>query len=162
MYVDHYYRYRLESLIFGSIAIPIGLFIYGWTAEYHVHSAVPIVGTAFVGFGVMFTFVRISLRDRRALVDLFIDKANPLQIPTQVYMVDAYTKYAASAIAASSILRSIAGSILPLAGVPLYDRLGLGWGNSVLAFIALGLGALPVLFCKYGEHLRVKFSIEFD
>lgn len=51
------YRYRLESLIYGSISIPIGLFIYGWTAEKEVHSAVPISATAFVGFGVMFTFV---------------------------------------------------------------------------------------------------------
>lgn len=55
-------RYRLESLIYGAIAIPIGFFFYGWTAYYKVHSAVPIVATAFVGFGVMFTFVCVFIR----------------------------------------------------------------------------------------------------
>lgn len=49
-------------------------------------------------------------------------------------MIIAYTKYAASAIAASSVLRSIAGGLVPLAGIPLYDRLGLGWGNTLLGF----------------------------
>ena len=53
----------------------------------------------------------------------------PFQIPIQVYMTIAYTKYAASAIAASSVLRSIAGALVPLAGIPLYDRLGLGLGK---------------------------------
>jgi hypothetical protein len=47
-------------LIYGAIAIPIGLFIYGWTAEKAVHSAIPIVATGFVGFGVMFTFVSMT------------------------------------------------------------------------------------------------------
>ena len=69
-------------------------------------------------------------------------------------MTIAYTKYATSAIAATSVLRSIAGALLPLAGIPLYDRLGLGWGNSLLAFLSLGLGVLALLFCRYGEGWR--------
>jgi hypothetical protein len=52
-------RYHLESLIYGSIAIPMGLIVYGWTAEKVLPSVVPIVATGFVGFGVMFTFVSI-------------------------------------------------------------------------------------------------------
>jgi hypothetical protein len=77
-------------------------------------------------------------------------------------MTIAYTKYAASAIAASSVLRSIAGALVPLAGVPLYDRMGLGWGNSLLSLISVGLGALPLLFCRYGEGWRKRFAIELD
>ena len=80
----------------------------------------------------------------------------------QVYMTIAYTKYAASAIAASSVLRSIAGGLVPLAGIPLYDRLGVGWGSSLLAFISLVLGGLPELFCRYGEGWRKEFPIELD
>jgi hypothetical protein len=34
--------------------------MYGWTAEKRLHSAIPIVATGFVGFGVMFTFVSIT------------------------------------------------------------------------------------------------------
>jgi hypothetical protein len=83
------------------------------------------------------------------------------KIPTQVYMTIAYNKYAASAIAASSVLRSLAGALVPLTGIPRFDRLGLGWGASLLAFISLGLGGLPVLFCRYGEAWRKK-PVELD
>jgi len=84
-----------------------------------------------------------------------------IKIPIQVYMTIAYTRYAASAIAASSVLRSICGSLIPLAGIPLYDRLGLGWGNSLLAFISLGLGVLSLLIRRYGERWR-KISVDLD
>lgn len=77
-------------------------------------------------------------------------------------MIDAYTKYAASAIAASSLLRSIAGALVPLAGDPMYDTLGLGWGNSLLGFCALALAGMPLLFCKVGEDWRKRFSVGFD
>ncbi|KAB5539437.1 major facilitator superfamily domain-containing protein [Coniochaeta sp. 2T2.1] len=132
-------EYRLRGLLYGIIAIPIGLVMYGWTAEKKVHSAVPIIATAFIGFGNMFTFH-----------------------PTQTYMIDAYTKYASSAIAASSVLRSLTGALLPLAGIPLYDRLGLGWGNTLLAFLSLAMGVFPIVFNKYGEGIRKKYSIELD
>ncbi|CEJ92117.1 hypothetical protein VHEMI07789 [[Torrubiella] hemipterigena] len=130
-------EYRLEPLIYGAIAIPVGLFMYGWTTEARVHSAVPIFSTAIIGFGVMFTF-----------------------IPFNVYMIDAYMEYAASAIAAGNILRSMTASLLPLTAIPLYDRLGYGWGNSVLAFISLGLGAMAILYRKYGEQWRERFRID--
>jgi hypothetical protein len=77
-------------------------------------------------------------------------------------MTIAYTKYAASAIAASSVLRSIAGGLVPLAGIPLYNRLGLGWGNSLLGIISLVLGGLPLLFCRYGESWRRRFAVNLD
>ena len=84
-----------------------------------------------------------------------------LKIPIQVYMTIAYTQYAASAIAASSVLRSISGALVPLAGIPLYDKLGLGWGNSLLGFISLGLGGLSLLICRYSEGWRKK-PIQLD
>lgn len=77
-------------------------------------------------------------------------------------MTIAYAKYAASAIAASSVLRSIAGAVVPLAGIPLFDKLGLAWGSSALGFIALGLAGLPLLFSKYGEAWRNMLPVELD
>ncbi|KAJ5722258.1 hypothetical protein N7488_000293 [Penicillium malachiteum] len=132
-------EYRLDSLIYGAVAIPAGLVFYGWTAEKRIDSVVPIVATGLVGFGVMFTF-----------------------IPFNVYMIDAYTKYAASAIAAGNILRSMSAALLPLVGTPLYDRLGYGWGNTLLAFISLGLGGLFIVIRKYGEEWRNRFAVQFD
>ena len=76
-----------------------------------------------------------------------------------VYLVDAYELFAASALAANTIIRSVAGALLPLCGLRMYDALGLGWGNSMLGFIAIGLVPVPFLVLKYGEMLRIKFDL---
>ncbi|KAF2280683.1 MFS general substrate transporter [Westerdykella ornata] len=115
----------------GGVALPIGIFIYGWTAYYKVHWIVPIIGTAFVGLGNLTSMMTI-----------------------QTYLVDAFTIHAASAIAANTVLRSVFGAVLPLCGLSMYDSLGLGWGNSLLGFIALALIPVPVLFRMYGERIR--------
>lgn len=65
-------EHRLPPLIFGVILVPIGLFWYGWTAQYKIHWIVPIIGTSFIGLGVLFVFM-----------------------PIQSYLIDAYTIYAA-------------------------------------------------------------------
>jgi hypothetical protein len=85
------------------------------------------------------------------------------QMPISTYIVDAFTMYSASALAANTILRSLFGAFLPLAGPALYEALGLGWGNSLLAFIAMAMIPIPVLFWGYGERLRTskRLNIEF-
>lgn len=50
-------RYRLLPLVFGVPLLPIGLFVYGWTAQYKVHWIVPIIFTSFTGAGLVFSFV---------------------------------------------------------------------------------------------------------
>ncbi len=64
-------------------------------------------------------------------------------------MVDAFTPYAASAVAANRTAMSIVGTFLPLAGAPLYKSLDYGVGNTVLAVIALAMTPLPVVFYRY-------------
>lgn len=78
-----------------------------------------------------------------------------------LYIVDTYGRYSASALAATKVLQSITGAVLPMAGPALYDQLGLGWGNTVLAFIALAFLPVPLLFYKYGEKLRNMFIVVF-
>lgn len=46
-------EYRFPHMMIGATMIPIGLFIYGWSAEYRVHYIVPIIGTGFVGMGLL-------------------------------------------------------------------------------------------------------------
>lgn len=74
-------------------------------------------------------------------------------------MVDTFSIYAASAVAANRCAISIAGSTLPLAGPPLYDRLGLGLGNTVLGIITLILTPIPWLFLKYGKTIRERWPV---
>jgi hypothetical protein len=56
-------EFRLPAMIPAACVIPIGLFIYGWTAQYAVHWIAPIIGTCFVGLGLISTFVSCSLRE---------------------------------------------------------------------------------------------------
>ena len=131
-------EHRLFPILLGGFLIPVGLFTYGWTAQKHVHWMAPIVGTSLVGFSLTVT-----------------------NVPVISYMVDAFGIYAASAVAASMILRCIGGAVLPIAAPSLYSTLGLGWGNSVLAFIALLFIPVLLLLMRYGERLRKssKFQI---
>ncbi|MCJ1393969.1 hypothetical protein MMC18_006846 [Xylographa bjoerkii] len=133
-------EYRLPPMIPGSVLIPIGLFIYGWTAEKHVFWFVPIFGSSLVGLGLLATFM-----------------------PIQTYLVDAFTIHAASALAANTVLRSLVGALLPLAGPTMYAKLGLGWGNSLLGFIAVAMLPIPWIFLIYGERIRTssRFRVTF-
>lgn len=72
----------------------------------------------------------------------------------QSYLVDAFTIYAASAMAANTIVRSLFGGILPLSGLKMYVALGYGWGNSLLGFIALAMVPVMWFFEKKGKWLR--------
>lgn len=133
-------RLELPLTIPGAILLPCGVFIYGWTTQKGVHWIVPIIGTAFVGLGNLTGMMTI-----------------------QTYLVDAFTVHAASAIAANTVLRSIFGAFLPLAGLDMFDAMGLGWGNSLLGFIALAMIPVPLFFRLRGEKIRTnpKFQVQF-
>ncbi|KAH6634906.1 major facilitator superfamily domain-containing protein [Chaetomium sp. MPI-SDFR-AT-0129] len=124
-------RLPLIITVPGALAFPLGLFVYGWTAEYGVHWAVPLLGTAITGFGSILVFVGV-----------------------QTYLIDAFEGHAASAVGANAVLRGLAGALLPLGGLGLYESLGWGWGNGLLGFLALGLAPVPVLFGRYGAWIR--------
>jgi hypothetical protein len=92
---------------------------------------VPQIGTAITGFGIIGVVMCV-----------------------QTYLVDAFTIYAASAIAANAVLRSLLGALLPLCGLDLYRKIGLGWGNTLLGFIALACAPIIWIFAIYGERIR--------
>jgi hypothetical protein len=73
---------------------------------------------------------------------------------TQAYLVDAFTIYAASALAATTVTRSVMAAVLPLAAPKMYKALGIGWGNSLLAFLALACIPIPWLLLVNGESMR--------
>jgi|SRR5690242_20100812 len=81
--------------------------------------------------------------------------------PLQVYMVDCFPQYAASAIAGMTCLRCLFGGLLPLAGPSMYDSMGLGWGNSMLGFVAIAFIPIPALLFKYGKAVRERYPISF-
>jgi hypothetical protein len=120
-------------MVVGGILVPVGLFIYGWTAQAHLHWMGPVMGSAILAFGVYAVVLSVK-----------------------TYAVSAFHLYSASATAAVTVLQSIAGAVLPLAGPSLFQNLGLGWGSSLLAFIALAFAGLPVLLMRFGQRWRRK------
>ena len=109
---------------------------HGWTAQYHVHWIVPIAALAPFGLGLM-----------------------GILAPLQTYMIDCFPQYAASAVAGMSALRCLLGAVLPLAGPPLYQHLGLGWGNSLLGFIALLFAPVPMIVIRVGARYRARMKV---
>ena len=128
---------RLQIMCIGGFFLPVGLFIYGWSAYYQTHYMVPLLGTGLVGFGLLMTFM-----------------------PANTYLIDVFTTHAASAMAANTVLRSLMAALVPLSSQKMYAALGLGWGNSLLAFVSLALVPIPFLFIKYGERIRSRSTVK--
>lgn len=51
---------RLDSMMFGAVIIPVGLFWYGWTVEVKSQWMNPLVATAAFSMGLLFIFVSFS------------------------------------------------------------------------------------------------------
>ncbi|SMY29736.1 unnamed protein product [Zymoseptoria tritici ST99CH_1A5] len=127
-------EFRVPLMFPGAIMVPVGLFIYGWSAEKRTHWIVPNIGTMIFAAGNQLVFQNC-----------------------QTYLVDAYTRYAASAIAATAVFRSLGGFAFPLFAPYMYSALGYGWGNTTLAFIGIAVGfPAPFILWYYGEALRKK------
>ncbi|KAJ3783432.1 multidrug resistance protein 4 [Lentinula aff. detonsa] len=127
---------RIPALAFGSLWVPVGLFWYGWSAQAQIHWIMPIIGSGIFGFGMMTTF-----------------------LPIQLYLVDAF-QFAASALAAAAVLRSLLGFAFPLFGTQMYNALGYGGGNSLLGGLAIVLGIpFPIWIYYKGEEMRARNAL---
>ncbi|CAG7565392.1 unnamed protein product, partial [Fusarium equiseti] len=82
---------RLPMSLVGCVAIPVGLFWFAWTNDPSLHWLISVAAQVPFGFG--FVLVYISIQN---------------------YLVDAYTIYSASVLAANAMLRSIFGATFPL------------------------------------------------
>lgn len=130
-------EFRMPVVIPFSFLVPIGLLIYGWAAENLVFWLVPDIGLFLFGMGTIAAFQCVTS-----------------------YLVDTYARFAASAVAAVTILRSLAGFSFPLFAPAMFDALGNGWGNTVLALAAVGIGIpVPIILWLFGEKLRKRSSM---
>lgn len=124
---------RLPASLIGAVAIPVGMFWFAWTNGPSIHWIVSIMAGVPFGFGMVLVF-----------------------LSCMNYLIDSYTIYAASVLAANSVLRSLFGAIFPLFTTYMYQGLGIHWASSVPAFLALACLPFPFVFYKYGEAIRMK------
>jgi hypothetical protein len=124
---------RLISSMAGALAIPIGLFWFAWTNYPSIHWISSIMAGVPFGFGMIIIFL--------AVVN---------------YLIDAYTIFAASVLAANSVLRSLFGFAFPLFTQYMYQNLGIHWASSIPAFLALACLPAPFFLYKYGAAIRAR------
>lgn len=62
--------------------------------------------------------------------------------------------FAASAIAANTVLRSAAGAAAPLFTRQMFTALGVGGGGSLVGGVGTLLAIIPFAFYKYGRKIR--------
>ncbi|KAI1737569.1 MFS transporter [Xylaria scruposa] len=124
---------RLGTAMVGSLVLPIGLFLFAWTTYPWVHWIVPVIGATLFSCGLVMVFISLLS-----------------------YLVDTYVVYAASVLAANTLLRSLFGTAFPLFTTQIYERLGNQWASSIPAFLVLGCLPFPFLFYKYGPQIRSK------
>lgn len=124
---------RLPPCLIGSMALPVGLFWFAWANSPSIHWMASIAAGVPFGFGMVLVFLSIMN-----------------------YLVDSYTIFAASVLAANSVLRSLFGAAFPLFTSYMYEDLGIHWASSIPAFLALLCVPFPFLFYKYGAPIREK------
>jgi CCR4-NOT transcription complex subunit 1 len=84
-------EFRIPIMIPATDILAIGLFWYGWSAEARLFWLMPDIGIA-----------------------LFAAAAYICTVSKNIYVVDTYGQYSASALAATSMLRCLVGFVFPL------------------------------------------------
>lgn len=124
---------RLPGAMIGAICLPIGLFWFAWTNYPHIHWMASIAAGVPMGFGMVMVF-----------------------LPVLNYLIDSYTIFAASVLAANVSMRSLFGAAFPLFTKAMYDNLGIHWASSIPAFLAVACMPMPFLFYRYGPAIRAR------
>ncbi|KAJ6785067.1 hypothetical protein PWT90_05250 [Aphanocladium album] len=131
-------EHRLIGAMAGSFLLPVFLFASAWTAASRVHWIAPMI---FQGC-VMFTSILIYSS-------------------ASLFMLDSYGPlYGASASGAMMMSRYVLATAFPLFTLQMYKALGVGWGTSLLGFVALAMAPIPWCFWIYGERIRRRSRYE--
>ncbi|THW33676.1 MFS general substrate transporter [Aureobasidium pullulans] len=124
---------RLIPALFSSFLVPIGLFIFAWTGDGHIHWIVSCVGIVLNMIGVFILFQCVF-----------------------VYLAFSYPMFAGSLFAGNDTARSTLAAAAILFSRPMFLNLGIGPGVSLLAGLTtLCIGGIFILFF-YGDKLRAR------
>ncbi|RFU23998.1 hypothetical protein B7463_g12343, partial [Scytalidium lignicola] len=127
----------LKPAILGAYMIPIGVFIFAWTARPNVHWMPSIVGVGLNNAGQFFI----------------------LQ-PVFMYLTMTYPRYAASLMAANDFARSALAAVAVLVSRPMFTHLGVQGGVSLLGGLNIVcIGGVYIMY-YYGSRLRARNAKE--
>ncbi|THV06107.1 MFS polyamine transporter [Dendrothele bispora CBS 962.96] len=125
---------RLYPMMLGAICLPSALMIFAFTGAYSwVHWIGPCVAGYLFGF---------------ALIIIYISGNS--------YIVDSYSDYAASAIAAKTLVRSEIGAMVPLYINQMFHNMGFQYAGLLLALIGVVIAPIPFIFFWWGGRIRAR------
>ena len=121
----------------GALITPIGQFGFAWTClPTSIHWAVPI------SFGIPF------------------GAGNTLSfIYSSNYLAGSYGIYAARALASNSVIRSIFGATLPLAGAEMYATMTPQLAGTLCGVLTIAMIPIPFIFWRWGGRIRDKSKV---
>lgn len=124
-------EYRMEPAFIGGLFFPLSMFWFGWTTFPSIHWAIPVIAFS------------VFLAGTFLLFQGFLS-----------YIGENFPRYLASAYASNGLFRAALGGAFPLFATPLFKRLGLPGGCSLLGGVATILVPITVVFYLYGGKLR--------
>ncbi|KAG1746773.1 MFS general substrate transporter [Suillus paluster] len=140
LYQKHYPRKRQEARLYlpcvAAILLPIGMFIYAWTARPEVHWIAPAIG-----------------------LTVFMSGAFVIYMVVFLYLADCYGTYASSAIAGQSLCRNLSASAFPLFTTQMFARLTHQWGLTLFGCIGAALVPIPWVLFFYGSRIRSRSKV---
>ena len=126
-------EFRLEQAMWAAPVFALSFFWFGWTSYPHVSFWAPLLAGGPLGFSIVWIFL--------ALFN---------------YIIDSYLFFAASALAANTVVRSLFGAGFPLFATQMYESLNPRWASTLLGFIALVMTPIPLVLFKFGPALRAR------
>lgn len=122
---------RLPVAMIGGVVLPLSMFWFAWSGEYnYVHWIVPTIAGVFLSASIMLIFVAYLNYLAGTLIMIVFAEWT-------LTSSDVYLMYAASAIAANTVIRSAAAAAGPLFTQYMFNALGVGGGGSLIAGVAL-------------------------
>jgi len=121
----------------GALLTPIGQLGFSWTClPVSIHWIAPIA------FGIPFGMGNTLC---------FIYGTN--------YLAAAYGNHAASALSGNTVMRSVFGAALPLAGPAMYSALTPQWAGTLLGLLEVLLIPIPIIFYYHGDKIRARSRV---
>ncbi|PSN68748.1 MFS general substrate transporter [Corynespora cassiicola Philippines] len=124
---------RLIPALFSSFLLPIGLFLFAWTATPEIHWVVSTIGIAILSGGIFLIMQSIFL-----------------------FLPLSYPKYTASVFSGNNVARSVLAAAIVHCSQPLYINLGVDRGVSLLGGLTVGCIAGIFALWYYGPSLRAR------
>lgn len=127
---------RLYGAMWGSVFLPIGLFVYSFTQYSNLPWIASTLALAPIAIGIFFIFES-----------------------TYSFTSDCYGENSSSAIAGQGLMRNTLGAVAPLFATQFFKNVGSQYAGLILAIAATGLTLIPFVMFKWGHVLRERSTL---